>query len=63
MRIGVYVGSFDPVHIGHIKIVNYLLDNHIVDKIIIIPTGCYWNKTNLTIKIALRCLKYLKISI
>lgn len=48
MNIGVYVGSFDPVHIGHIKIVNYLLDNKMVDQIIIIPTGNYWDKNNLT---------------
>ena len=46
MKIGVYVGSFNPVHIGHIKIVNYLLDNYL-DKVIIIPTGNYWDKTNL----------------
>ena len=38
MNIGVYVGSFNPVHIGHEKIVNHLLNNKIVDKVIIIPT-------------------------
>lgn len=47
MKIGVYVGSFNPVHIGHIKIVNHLIDNDYFDKIIIIPTGNYWNKQNL----------------
>ena len=47
MKIGVYVGSFNPVHKGHIKIVNYLLDNNILDKIIIIPAGNYWNKQDL----------------
>ncbi|MBR6113248.1 MAG: nicotinic acid mononucleotide adenylyltransferase, partial [Bacilli bacterium] len=29
MKLGVYIGSFNPVHIGHISIVNYLLDNGI----------------------------------
>lgn len=48
MKIGVYVGSFDPIHKGHMKIVNYLLDNNYLDKIIIIPTGSYWTKENLT---------------
>ena len=49
MKIGVYVGSFNPVHIGHIKIVKYLINNNYFDKVIIIPTGNYWNKQNLTI--------------
>lgn len=47
MKIGVYVGSFNPVHIGHIKIVNHLIDNNYFDKVIIIPTGNYWDKQNL----------------
>ena len=46
MKIGVYVGSFNPVHIGHIKIVNYLLDNYL-DKVIIVPTGNYWEKIDI----------------
>lgn len=47
MKLGVYVGSFNPVHKGHIKIVNHLLDNNYVDKVIIIPTGSYWNKKDM----------------
>ncbi len=46
MRIGVYVGSFDPVHKGHIKVVNYLINNHYVEKCIIVPTLGYWDKNN-----------------
>lgn len=48
MRIGVYVGSFDPVHIGHMHIVYYLLNNNYLDKVIIVPTCNYWDKNNLT---------------
>ena len=44
MKIGIYIGSFNPPHKGHIKIINYLLNNNYVDKIIVIPTGNYWNK-------------------
>ncbi len=44
LRVGVYVGSFDPVHLGHKNVIDYLISNNIVDKIIIIPTGDYWNK-------------------
>ena len=47
MKLGVFVGSFNPVHKGHVKIVNYILDNKYVDKVLIIPTGNYWNKTDL----------------
>ena len=45
MKIGVYVGSFNPVHKGHIQIVNELLND--LDKVIIVPTGNYWNKNDL----------------
>lgn len=45
MKIGIYVGSFNPVHKGHVKIVNHLLKY--LDKIIVIPTGNYWNKNDL----------------
>ncbi len=48
MKLGIYPGSFNPPHLGHKKIIDYLLINRIVDKIIIIPTMNYWNKTNLS---------------
>lgn len=44
-RIGVFVGSFDPIHNGHEHIIKYLLQYNLVDKIILIPTGDYWNKS------------------
>ncbi|MBR4110161.1 MAG: nicotinate-nicotinamide nucleotide adenylyltransferase [Clostridia bacterium] len=47
MRLGVYVGSFDPVHKGHIGVAKYLLDNNIIDKILLIPTESYWDKNDL----------------
>ena len=47
MRIGVFVGSFNPVHNGHIHVVNYLVEHNIVDKVLIIPTLSYWDKNNL----------------
>lgn len=47
MKIGVYVGSFNPVHKGHKAIIDYLLDNNYVDKIEIVPTGNYWDKKDL----------------
>ena len=44
MHIGVYCGSFDPIHNGHVKIIKTILKENIVDKIFIMPTDDYWNK-------------------
>lgn len=44
MKVGVYVGSFNPPHKGHEQVINTLLKNKVVDKIIVIPTLSYWNK-------------------
>ena len=47
-RIGVFIGSFDPVHKGHTHIMKYLLEHNVVDKILVLPTGNYWDKTNVS---------------
>ena len=47
MRLGVYIGSFNPVHNGHINLVNYLLEENYVDRVLIVPTIGYWDKRNL----------------
>lgn len=47
MRLGIYMGSFNPPHKAHIKIVNYLLEKNYVDKVLIVPTLGYWDKLNL----------------
>ena len=47
MKIGIFVGSFNPVHIGHIEMVNELINKKYLDKIYIIPTENYWDKNNL----------------
>ena len=59
MRLGIFIGSFNPPHKGHIKIVNYLLDNNVVDKVLIVPTENYWDKQNLVdIKHRINMLKF-----
>lgn len=47
-RIGVFIGSFDPVHKGHTHVMKYLLEHNVVDKILVLPTGNYWDKTNVS---------------
>ncbi|BAK74485.1 MAG: nicotinate (nicotinamide) nucleotide adenylyltransferase [Arcobacter sp.] len=38
MRIAIFGGSFDPVHIAHVAIVEAALENLNIDKLIIVPT-------------------------
>ncbi len=47
MRTGVYCGSFNPVHKGHIKIVRTALRRNLLDRVMIVPTSNYWDKQNL----------------
>ena len=47
MRIGVYVGSFNPPHNGHYHVAKYLIDNDLVDLVLLLPTPNYWDKNNL----------------
>ena len=46
MRIAIYGGSFNPMDIGHEKIVDYVLNNLNMDKIIIIPVGIPSHREN-----------------
>lgn len=47
MKLGIYVGSFNPVHKGHKHVIDYLLEKQYVDKVMIIATGNYWGKINM----------------
>ena len=47
MKIGVYGGCFNPCHLMHKELVNSLLNNNYFDRIIILPTGDFYNKSNL----------------
>lgn len=61
MKIGVFVGSFDPVHTGHINVINHLINHHVVDKVMVVATGNYWQKQSLTdLKMRLEMLNYIK---
>ena len=39
------MGSFNPIHIGHIAMITECLNNNIVDKVFVVPTMCNpWKK-------------------
>ena len=38
MNIGLYFGTFDPIHFGHINIANFLIDNDVVEKVWFVVT-------------------------
>ena len=59
MKLGLYVGSFNPVHNGHITVINYLLDNNLVDKVLVLPTPNYWDKQDIIdVKDRINMLKF-----
>lgn len=58
-RLGIYMGSFNPPHKGHLKVINYLLRHNYVDKILVIPTLNYWDKNDLVdVNDRINMLKY-----
>lgn len=38
-KVGVYGGSFNPIHLGHIGIIKYVLAQKKLDKLIVVPVG------------------------
>lgn len=59
MKIGIFVGSFNPVHKGHIYILEKLISKKYLDKVFVIPTMPYWHKLDLIdIKHRINMLKF-----
>ena len=59
MNIGLYFGTFDPIHRGHINIVNFLIDNSLVEKVwfVVTPESPDKSSNNLTNSILMPCVK------
>lgn len=59
MKIGIFVGTFNPVHKGHIYLVRELIKSAYCDKIFIVPTNAYWDKQDIvSIEHRINMLKY-----
>ena len=39
MRVGLYGGTFDPIHNGHIHVIQELITRNIVDYLLVLPAG------------------------
>lgn len=39
MNIAFLMGSFDPIHIGHINMIRLALQSGMIDKVIVVPSG------------------------
>jgi nicotinate-nucleotide adenylyltransferase len=39
-RIGIYSGSFNPIHVGHQRLAQYLIDNQLVDEVWFVVSPC-----------------------
>ena len=44
MRVGVFGGTFDPVHLGHLAVARGALRHLLLDEVIFIPAGRPWMK-------------------
>ena len=40
MNVGIFGGTFDPVHLGHIEVAEYAKSDLNLDKVIFVPAGC-----------------------
>ncbi len=38
MKIALYLGSFNPFHNGHLKVIQQALNDFKIDKVVIVPT-------------------------
>ena len=44
-RIGIYTGTFNPVHLGHLRAARYALDALRLDRVLMVPDGITPHKT------------------
>lgn len=64
MKIAIFGGSFDPLHVGHVQIVNEALNTLVIDKLYIVPAHLnpFKKKSFAPPKLRLKWLKkFLKI--
>jgi len=38
-RVGIYGGTFDPIHLGHLHVITQLIEKDLVDQLLVVPAG------------------------
>jgi nicotinate-nucleotide adenylyltransferase len=38
-RVGIYGGTFDPIHLGHLHVITQLIEKKLVDQLLVVPAG------------------------
>ena len=38
-RVGIYGGTFDPIHKGHLHVITQLIEKKIIDHLLVVPAG------------------------
>jgi nicotinate-nucleotide adenylyltransferase len=38
-RVGIYGGTFDPIHLGHLHVITQLFEKDLVDQLLVVPAG------------------------
>ena len=69
LKIGVFGGTFDPIHIGHIDLIKNIKEEFNLDKIYVIPAGNPYQKSKVTdfdirfemTKIATKSMPYVEV--
>ena len=63
MKIAIFGGSFNPIHLGHIKLVKCAVETASLDKVLLIPTGITPHKSNREMVSAQHRLEMCKIAV
>ena len=69
LKIGVFGGTFDPIHIGHIDLIKNIKEEFNLDKVYVIPAGNPYQKSKVTdfdtrfemTKIATKSMPYVEV--
>ena len=63
LRIGILGGTFDPIHLGHLAIAEAALDRLALDRVILIPAGRPWLKSDQMVTSAAHRLAMVRLAI
>lgn len=63
MRIGIFGGTFDPIHNGHLAVADYVRTEMSLDQVLFIPAGRPWFKEGQTVTDAMRRLEMTRLAV